>query len=193
MRKALQEIGFEKAARFGLGIVQSLVLGWTLVPPIRHVFMRLFGAKVGDACIIHDVKFFNLYRKGFAGFDVGDSVFIGEDCLFDLAEGIRMEDHVTLAERVVILTHTNVGYEDHPLQQFFPTMQAPVTLLRGSFLGAGVKVMPGVTIGPEAFVATGAIVTEDVGYRELVAGVPARHIRKISADEEKTIRTRERD
>lgn len=188
MKKAIQEIGNKRALRFGLGIVQSAMLRLCAVPPFRHLLLRMFGARIGNACVIHGVQFFNIYRRGFSGFEVGDSVFIGDDCLFDLAEGIRMEDHVTLAERVVILTHANVGYQDHPLQPFFPPMQAKVTLLRGSFIGAGAKLMPGVTIGPEAFVATGAVVTEDVGYRELVAGVPARLIRKITAEEEPTIR-----
>lgn len=193
MKKALGEIGFRKALRFGIGTLQSLALTVSLVPPIRHALLRLFGASVGSACVVHGIKFFNLYRGGFAAFAIGDSVFIGDECLFDLADHISLEDQVSLGERVVILTHTNVGYRDHPLQSYFPPKQAPVRVLRGSFVGAGATIMPGVTIGPEAFVAAGAVVTEDVGTRELVAGVPARLIRSIGADDSTEIHSQDVD
>jgi tetrahydrodipicolinate N-acetyltransferase len=129
---------------------------------------------------VHDVRFFNLYRRGLPGLDVGADCFLGDECLLDLAEGIRMEEHVTLAERVLVLTHTNVGYHDHPLQAHFPASAAPVVLERGCFVGASVTILPGLTIGRESFVAAGSVVTEDVPPRTLVAGVPARRVRELS-------------
>jgi acetyltransferase-like isoleucine patch superfamily enzyme len=86
---------------------------------------------------------------------------------------------VTLAERVLILTHTNVGYHDHPLQSAFPPFAAPVTIERGCFVGAQVVILPGVTIGAGSFVAAGSVVTESVPARTLVAGVPARPLRSL--------------
>src|SRR5687768_10541565 len=150
-----------------------------LFPPVRTAWLRLLGATIGRRVILHDVRFFNLYRRGLGGLRIGDDCFVGDECLLDLAEGIRFEDHVTLAERVVVLTHTNVGYRDHPLQAHFPPSAAPVTILRGSFVGAGATILPGVTIGPEAFVAAGSVVTSDVAPRTVVAGVPARPLRTI--------------
>jgi acetyltransferase-like isoleucine patch superfamily enzyme len=134
---------------------------------------------VGRRAILHDVHFFNLYRRGLRGLDIGDECFLGDECLLDLAEGIRLAPQVTLAERVVILTHMNVGYQDHPLQRHFPATAAPVQIERGSFLGANVTVLPGLTIGPESFVAAGSVVTADVPPRTLVAGVPARVVRSL--------------
>jgi acetyltransferase-like isoleucine patch superfamily enzyme len=58
-------------------------------------------------------------------------------------------------------------------------MAAAVTIRRGSFVGAAVTILPGVTIGPEAFVAAGSVVTEDVAPRTVVAGVPARRLRDL--------------
>ena len=80
---------------------------------------------------------------------------------------------------MLILTHTNVGYRDHPLQAHFPPMSGPVTIRRGSFVGAAVTILPGLTIGPEAFVAAGSVVTADVPPRTVVAGVPARPLRTL--------------
>ncbi len=177
--KALDEIGAGRALRFGLFSLAMLPYRVALFPPVRSAWLRLLGAAIGRRAILHDVRFFNLYRRGLPGLRIGDDCFIGDECLLDLAEEIRLEDHVTLAERVIVLTHTNVGYRDHPLQARFPAMAAPVTIRRGSFVGAGVTILPGLTIGPEAFVAAGSVVTADVPLRTVVAGVPARALRTM--------------
>ena len=52
----------------------------------------------------------------------------------------------------------------------------PATMVRG---GAGVQVLPGVTIGEDAVIAAGAVVTKDVPPRTVVAGVPAKVIKTI--------------
>ena len=178
--KALRQIGLARAARYGAFTLAMVPYRLLLFPQLRAPWLRLLGARIGARTILHDVRFFNLYRRGLAGFEVGADCFVGDECLLDLAEGIRLEEHVTLAERVVILTHTNVGYPDHPLQRYFPASAAPVVLRRGSFVGASVTILPGVTIGPEAFVAAGSVVTEDVPARTLVAGVPARRLRELA-------------
>jgi maltose O-acetyltransferase len=177
--KALGEIGAARAARFGLFTLAMIPYRLALVPQLRAPWLRLLGARIGRRAILHDVRFFNLYRRGLAGLRIGDDCFVGDECLFDLAEGIELEPQVTLAERVVILTHTNVGYKDHPLQPHFPALAAPVAIRRGSFVGASVTVLPGRTIGPESFVAAGSVVTEDVPPRTVVGGVPARPLRAI--------------
>lgn len=179
MSKALREIGIGRALRYGLLTLAMAPYRVALFPPVRTAWLRLLGATVGRRAILHDVRFFNLYRRGLGGLRVGDDCFVGDECLLDLADEIRLEDHVTLAERVVVLTHTNVGYRDHPLQAHFPAMAAPVTIRRGSFIGASVTILPGITIGPEAFVAAGSVVTADVPPRTVVAGVPARALRSI--------------
>jgi acetyltransferase-like isoleucine patch superfamily enzyme len=177
--KALDEIGWRRAARFGLFTLAMVPYRLSLFPPVRRALLRLMGARIGREVVLHDVRFFNLYRRGLGGFEVGDGCFIGDECLLDLAEGIRLEAQVTLAERVLILTHTNVGYRDHPLQASFPPSAAPVVIERGSFVGAQVVILPGVAIGRGSFVAAGSVVTESVPAGTLVAGVPARKVRAL--------------
>ena len=177
--KALDEIGGGRAARFFLYAVAMVPYRLALFPPLRAAWLRLLGARIGRNVILHDVRLFNLYRRGPAALEIGDECFLGDECLLDLAEGIRLERQVTLAERVLILTHTNVGYDDHPLQRHFPAMAAPVVIESGSFLGAGAIVLPGVRIGARAFVAAGSVVTADVPPATLVAGVPARPVRTL--------------
>lgn len=177
--KALSEIGWRKAARFGFYTLALVPYRLAPFPQLRAPWLRLLGARVGRRAILHDVRFFNLYRRGLAGLDVGDECFVGDECLLDLAEAVRLERQVTLAERVLVLTHANVGYADHPLQPFFPAVAAPVTIEEGAFVGASVTILPGVRIGSQSFVAAGSVVTADVPPRTLVAGVPARAVRSI--------------
>jgi len=177
--KALDEIGWGRAARFGFFTLAMVPYRLALFPQLRAPWLRLLGARIGPRTVLHDVRFFNLYRRGFAGLEIGEECFVGDECLIDLAEAVRLERQVTLAERVLVLTHTNVGYRDHPLQARFPAMAAPVVVEAGSFLGANVTVLPGVRVGAQSFVAAGSVVTEDVPPRTLVAGVPARPLRTL--------------
>jgi acetyltransferase-like isoleucine patch superfamily enzyme len=177
--KALREIGLRRALRFGLFTLAMVPYRLALVPQLRAPWLRLLGARIGRRSILHDVRFFNLYRRGLGGLDIADECFLGDECLLDLAEAITLERHVTLAERVLILTHLNVGYADHPLQAHFPATASPVVVETGAFLGANVTVLAGVRIGARSFVAAGAVVTRDVPPGSLVAGVPARVVRAI--------------
>jgi maltose O-acetyltransferase len=178
--KGVREIGPRAAARFLFYSLALVPYRVALFPPLRSAWLRLLGATIGPRSILHDVRFFNLYRRGLSGLSIGSECFLGDECLLDLAEGITLEDQVTLAERVTILTHMNVGYADHPLQSRFPPMAAPVTVKAGSFIGAGATILAGRTIGPQSFVAAGSVVVQDVAPNTLVAGVPARTLRSLA-------------
>jgi acetyltransferase-like isoleucine patch superfamily enzyme len=177
---ALREIGLRKAAKFGITTLALVPWRWLLVPQARAAYLRLLGARVAPEAIIHDVTFFNAYRSGFAGLQIGRRCFLGEQCLLDLADRIELHEHVTLAERVTVLTHTNVGYADHPLQRHFPPFSAPVIIERGAFVGVNATIMPGVRIGQGAFVGAGSLVRDDVPPGHVVGGVPARVLRVLT-------------
>lgn len=90
---------------------------------------------------------------------------------------------VILAERVYI---SDVEYEAgpgdvHPDHRPLTTPR-PVTVEPGVFLGVGAIVKPGVTIGAQAYIGAGAIVTEDVPPRSVAVGDPARVIRRYDPD-----------
>jgi acetyltransferase-like isoleucine patch superfamily enzyme len=174
--KAASEVGWGKLARFLFYTLAMVPYRAALFPPVRRLWLRLLGARIGPGAVLHDVRFFNLYRRGLRGLRIGRDCFLGDECLLDLAEAVVLEDQVTLAERVLVLTHMNVGYADHPLQARFPAMAAPVTIRAGSFVGANVTILAGRTIGPRSLVAAGSVVTEDVPADTAVAGVPARAI-----------------
>jgi len=179
MMKAFYEVGLIKSIRFFFSTLFLFLFNFSLFPSVRRIALKMVGAKIGADTVIHEVRFFNAYRTGFQGLSIGKSCFLGTDCLIDLADKVILEDDVTLAERVTILTHINVGYKDHPLQQFFPSSQSEVRIKRGAFIGANATIVSGISIGECAFVAAGSMVIHDVAPWTLVAGAPARMVRSI--------------
>jgi len=182
--KAYNEIGPKKSVRFFLYTLYEVLVHRVIVhilffPQVRKFSLQLVGAIIGKDTIIMDVKFFNWHHKGPSGLTVGNKCFLGDQTLIDLYSSVTLEDSVTLAQRVLVLTHTNVGYSDHPLQKYFPKSARPVIIKKGSFIGAGSIVLPGVTIGERSFIAAGSVVTSNVPKESVYAGVPARLIRKI--------------
>ena len=177
--KALREIGLRQALRFLFASLFLAFFNCLLFPPLRVLALRLAGARIGASSVIHGVHFFNAYRTGFRGLQIGQRCFVGDECLIDLAEQVILADDVTLAERVMVLTHTNVGYADHPLQKFFPAIAKPVQIQRGTFIGAGAIILPGISIGEGSFIAAGSVVTRDTDAWTMVGGVPAKMIRSL--------------
>lgn len=182
--KALDEVGLKKATRF---FFYSLVLVFYhllidhlfYIPPARNIFLKVLGAKVGEESVIMNISFFNWHNTGPKGLQIGKKCFLGDQVLIDLYDEVALQDEVTLGQRVMILTHTNVGYQDHPLQKKFPKTSAKVVIRSGSFIGAGSIILPGVTIGNNSFIAAGSVVNKDVPPNSLYAGVPAKLIKRI--------------
>ncbi len=178
--QAVKEIGFNKSVKFVLFSFFYLFYRILPLPQLRTLFLIISGARIGRHSIIMDVRFFNWHHLGFGGLKIGDECFIGDDALIDLHNKVVLEDRVSIAQRVTILTHINVGYKNHPLQQFFPPKSQPVVLKSGSVVGAGSIILAGITIGERSMVAAGSVITKDVPPNSLVAGVPAKVIRKIA-------------
>jgi len=95
--------------------------------------------------------------------------------LLDLTSPVQLGDDVTVSMRTTIVTHMDVG--GGALSRLYPRREGAVRIGDGAYLGAGVTVLPGVTIGANALVAAGAVVTRDVAPLTVVAGVPARRVR----------------
>jgi acetyltransferase-like isoleucine patch superfamily enzyme len=87
--------------------------------------------------------------------------------------GSVVEDDVFLGPGVVTTNDHTMGR--HPRGE---ALAGPV-FRRACRVGGGAVLVPGVEIGAEAFVAAGAVVTRDVGEREVVIGVPARVLRRV--------------
>jgi dTDP-4-amino-4,6-dideoxygalactose transaminase/acetyltransferase-like isoleucine patch superfamily enzyme len=90
----------------------------------------------------------------------------------------ELEEHVFIAPMV---TTTNDNYMGRT-EKRFADRRGP-TFKKGCRVGGGVTILPGVTIGDEAFIAAGSIVPRDIPPYQLVMGSPARAVRSVSEDE----------
>lgn len=132
--------------------------------------LRQFGATVGPDCSIYGPLFLNTFTN-FANLQIGRHVHIGQCVLLDLGSRLTIEQEATISMNCTLLTHQDVG--DRPLAGRYPRREAPLTIGRGAYLGAGVIVLPGASIGAESVIAAGSVVTQPIPDGVVAAGVPA--------------------
>ena len=89
------------------------------------------------------------------------------------AGSITIEDDVRVAANVQLISN-NHDFHDRDI-----LVCKPVVLKRNCWIGAGSSILPGVTIGENAIVGAGSIVTKDVEPNTIVAGNPAKFIKRI--------------
>jgi len=132
---------------------------------LQNFSMKLLGLLV-------QILFSNSIRVKLArvmGIRIGRQVYIGKYCLLDdtYPELITIEDDVVVSFGVTIVAHDASKEEVNPIK-----------VCSGAFLGTRAVILPGVTIGRNAVVGAGAVVTRDIPAGATVAGVPARVIIK---------------
>lgn len=110
------------------------------------------------------------------GLTLGEHINLHENCYLDSAHCylIKIEDYCTLAPNVTLLAHDAstfflLGY----------TKIGKIHIKTKSFIGQGSTVLPGITIGPNAVVAAGSVVTKDVPPGAVVGGNPAKFIMSV--------------
>jgi len=139
---------------------------------IRAVFSDLLGRKVDESFSLIPP----FYTTGGENIRVGRNVFINQNCtMYDLG-GIDIADDVMVGPNVNIITS---GHPIEPSQRRAFVTAKPIVIERNVWIAAGATIIGGVTVGENAVVAAGAVVTRDVPPNTLVAGNPARVIRTI--------------
>ena len=137
---------------------------------IQKIFSELTGRQVD--------KTFGMFPPFYTdcgkNITVGKNVFINSGCRFQDQGGIFIGDGTLIGHNVVLAT-LNHGIAPEERHDLFP---APICIGKNVWIGANVTVLPGVTIGDNAVIAAGAVVTKDVPANVVVAGVPAKVIRK---------------
>ena len=101
------------------------------------------------------------------------NVIIMNGCLMMSAGGITIDDEAQIAANVQLISN------NHDLENRMVITCKPVHICRRAWIGAGATILPGVTIGENSVVGAGSVVTRDVESNTIVAGNPARVIKKI--------------
>ena len=106
---------------------------------------------------------------------IGKRVFINSGCRFQDQGGITIGNDCLIGHNAVFAT-LNHGLAPDERQNLHP---APIVLGNNVWLGANVTILPGVTIGDNAVIAAGAVMTKDVPENMIAGGVPAKLLRSI--------------
>ncbi len=106
---------------------------------------------------------------------IGEYTFINVPCFIELNAPVHIGKRVGIGNHLVVVTST---HQIGPASQRMSTLtHRPVIIGDGAFIGARVTLLPGVTIGPGAFVTAGSVVTRDVPANAVVAGNHAQVVR----------------
>lgn len=138
---------------------------------VRRLLSELFGYEVSATLRVFP-PFYSDFGKNIT---VGENVFINACCQFQDHGGIIIGDGCQIGHNVVFAT-LNHGLAPEDRHNTYP---APIVLGRNVWVGSNATILQGVTIGDNAVIGAGAVVTKDVEANTVVGGVPAKFIRKI--------------
>ena len=162
-----------------MGLPNVITAIWRRMCPVRRVEFqkpalqqssedraRLLGVTLGENCRILAVP---------------EVAFDSEPFL------VKLGNHVTVASRVQFITHDGgvwVFREEFPEIDVF----GPIVVGNNVFLGYGVTILPGVTIGDNVVVGACSVVTRDIPSNCVAAGVPARRISSLDDYKDRCLR-----
>ncbi len=135
--------------------------------------IRSLLGQITDSVIDESVAVFTpLYINYGKHTRIGKNVFVNFNCTFLDLGGITIDDDVLIGLNVSILS------EGHPVspESRHSLIPKPIHIKRNAWIGAGAAILQGVTIGENAVVAAGAVVSKDVPDNTIVGGIPAKVI-----------------
>jgi acetyltransferase-like isoleucine patch superfamily enzyme len=155
--------------------------GSVIRSPAKLVEPRLIT--VGKNVYISELSWLNAKDdrgNGQPTLTIGDGTYIGRMCQINAWRDVVIEREVLIADRVLIgdADH-NFEDRDTPILLQGDRFKAAVRLRQGCWIGIGAVIMPGVTVGRNAIVASNAVVTRDVPDRTIVGGIPAKVIKTL--------------
>ncbi len=143
---------------------------------LRWVLVRRLAEACGDCVAIHETVF--LFRLEHAVF--GTNVSVHPLCYLDATGGLTIGSDVSIAHGASVLTTEHDYGVPGVATRDAAVRPAPIAIGDDVWIGAGARILAGVSIGDHAVVGAGAVVTRDVPPGAIVAGVPARPIASAS-------------
>ena len=143
-------------------------------------FINLYGCEVGDESKIG------------AFVEIQKNARVGRRCKISshtfICEGVEIEDNVFIGHGVTFIndSYPRATTAGGDLQTEADWKVEKTIVRKGASVGSGSTVLSKVTIGENAIVGAGSVVTKDVPANSIVAGNPARFLRSISQEKEKS-------
>ena len=170
------------------------------ISEFRKIYLRILGMKIGDGTMMpkayipwpqqvsigakckleHNIyfKFNGIWQPG-PSIIIGDRVFIGNGCEFNIHQGVIIGNDSLIASGCKFIDHDHgiaLNGELIRSQPVHPSAEDVITIESNVWLGYNVVVLKGVTIREGAVVAAGAVVTKSIPSNEIWAGIPAKKI-----------------
>lgn len=138
---------------------------------IRKLLSQITDLEIDESTAVFTPLYINYGKHT----KIGKNVFINFDCVFLDLGGITIEDNVLIAPKVSLLS------EGHPIspEERHSLVPKPIHIKKNAWIGANATILQGVTIGENAIVASGAVVSKDVPDNTIVGGIPAKIIKNI--------------
>ena len=162
---------FHKLSQEALKITMEINNKYHTETEIVDLFSKLTGQHVDDSFRL----FPPFYTDCGKNIIVGKNVFINACCKFQDQGGIIIGDGVLIGYNVTLAT---LNHDERPQyrQNIYPK---PIKIGNNVWIGSNATILQGVTIGDGAIIGANAVVTKNVLQNTIVAGVPAKLIRKI--------------
>lgn len=138
---------------------------------IRSILSQITQTEIDESVTVFTPLYINYGKHT----QIGKNVFINFDCVFLDLGGITIEDNVLIAPNVKLLSE---GHPIHPTERQSLKV-APIHIKKNAWIGANATILQGVTIGENAVVAAGAVVSQDIPDNVIVGGIPAKIMKEI--------------
>lgn len=145
----------------------------------RRDFLRTFVAKLDEGAMINSP----FYMEFANHLEMGVNSFINYDCIMLNNAMVKLGDNVLVGPKVSF--YTAMHPIDAKQREQWLVYAKPITVEDNVWIGGSATILGGVTIGKNAIVGAGAVVTKDIEPNTIVVGNPARVLRKITAEDSK--------
>lgn len=147
--------------------------------------------RVGDECTLQGLL---VTETDTSEIVIGNNVFIGSQTVVDCATRVEIEDDVLVSYQCLLIDSNNHSNNAAVRRNDLPDVKygraynwaaipsRPIVIRRGAWIGARAILLKGVTVGEGAIVGAGSVVTKDVEPYTIVAGNPARVVRRLERE-----------